>query len=130
MPELPRSLTRYVGVRAGGRLQTALTVVKVVAILMLVVAGLFAGGTPAPADQETTGTSLTPFVLAMVAGLFTFDGWEMVTYTAGETGVRRIHDPVEPSERSVADGLGDICRDSHVRISRTETQASACPSVL
>ncbi|CAN5660884.1 hypothetical protein BH24ACI5_BH24ACI5_20260 [soil metagenome] len=28
---------------------------------------------------------MTPFILAMVAGLFAFGGWHMVTYTAGET---------------------------------------------
>jgi APA family basic amino acid/polyamine antiporter len=82
---LTLSAVNYVGVRAGGRLQTALTVVKVAAILMLVVAGLFAGSPPVPADQAATGASLTPFVLAMVAGLFAFGGWHMVTYTAGET---------------------------------------------
>ena len=82
---LALSAVNYVGVRAGGRLQTALTVVKVAAILVLVVAGLFAGGAPVPADPTTTGTGVTPFVLAMVAGLFAFGGWHMVTYTAGET---------------------------------------------
>jgi len=82
---LALSTVNYVGVRAGGRLQTALTVVKVAAILVLVVAGLFAGGAPVPADPTTTGTGVTPFVLAMVAGLFAFGGWHMVTYTAGET---------------------------------------------
>ncbi|HEY0874310.1 MAG TPA: amino acid permease [Vicinamibacterales bacterium] len=82
---LALSAVNYVGVRAGGRLQTTLTVVKVAAILMLVIAGLFVGGTPVPVDQATTGTGMTPFVLAIVAGLFAFGGWHMVTYTAGET---------------------------------------------
>lgn len=83
---LALSAVNYVGVRAGGRLQTGLTVVKVAAILILVVAGLFVDSHSVDAvETTTTGTGPTPFVLAMVAGLFAFGGWHMVTYTAGET---------------------------------------------
>ncbi|HJR58539.1 MAG TPA: amino acid permease [Vicinamibacterales bacterium] len=82
---LALSAINYVGVRAGSRVQTALTIVKVVAIMALVVAGFAAGGRPAEPPVVTAGAGLTPFVLAMVAGLFAFGGWHMVTYTAGET---------------------------------------------
>jgi basic amino acid/polyamine antiporter, APA family len=84
------SAVNYVGVRAGSRVQTALTIVKVAAILILVIAGLSVADAapsfsfPSSADVATGGR-VTPFVLAMVAGLFTFGGWHMVTYTAGET---------------------------------------------
>ena len=40
------SVVNYIGVRAGGRLQTSLTVVKVAAIAILVVAGFLFGGQP------------------------------------------------------------------------------------
>jgi basic amino acid/polyamine antiporter, APA family len=80
------SVVNYVGVRAGGRLQTSLTIVKVAAIALLVVAGfLVSGASTAVTVEPLDDAGLTPFVLAMVAGLFAFGGWHMVTYTAGET---------------------------------------------
>lgn len=82
---LALSAVNYAGVRAGGRLQTALTIAKVAAIAVLVVAG-FAVAAPEPLIVgDASDASVTPFVLAMVAGLFAFGGWHMVTYTAGET---------------------------------------------
>jgi basic amino acid/polyamine antiporter, APA family len=80
------SALNYVGVRSGSRVQTALTVFKVAAIAALVVAGFALA--PARGVQDVApnvDTSVTPFVLAMVAGLFAYGGWHMVTYTAGET---------------------------------------------
>jgi APA family basic amino acid/polyamine antiporter len=82
---LALSAVNYVGVRAGGRLQTALTIVKITAIAALVVAGFSVAAPPMPALPPTDDGGLTPFLLAMVAGLFAFGGWHMVTYTAGET---------------------------------------------
>ena len=77
----------YVGVRSGSRVQTALTVVKVAAIAALVVGGfLFAAPTAGAWEPSATpANGVSPFVLAMVAGLFAYGGWHMVTYTAGET---------------------------------------------
>jgi APA family basic amino acid/polyamine antiporter len=81
------SAVNYAGVRAGGRLQTGLTIAKVAAIVLLVVAGLAVDvRVPPPvAAGHAVETGLSPFVLAMIAGLFAFGGWHMVTYTAGET---------------------------------------------
>ena len=82
------SAVNYVGVRAGGRLQTGLTIAKVAAIALLVIAGLTLD-VAAPAASLNAGVStagrFSPFVFALVAGLFAFGGWHMVTYTAGET---------------------------------------------
>ena len=84
---LALSAINYVGVRSSSRVQTLLTIVKVAAIAALVLAGfLFA----TPVDQShaaaaDAASGVTPFVLAMVAGLFAYGGWHMVTYTAGET---------------------------------------------
>jgi APA family basic amino acid/polyamine antiporter len=80
----------YRGVRAGSRVQTALTCAKLVAIVLLVAIGLlFAGDGPgpvaSPTDVQAGPGSLREFLLAMVAGLFAYGGWHMVTYTAGET---------------------------------------------
>jgi APA family basic amino acid/polyamine antiporter len=85
------SVLNYLGVRGGSRVQTILTAVKVAAIVaMVAIALLLAGDTPAaPAAAQVSGPSgagfLREFLLAMVAGLFAYGGWHMVTYTAGET---------------------------------------------
>ena len=82
---LALSAVNYAGVRTGSRLQTALTIAKVVAIAGLVIAGLMVEAPTLPAVSRASDVGVTPFVLAMVAGLFAFGGWHMVTYTAGET---------------------------------------------
>ena len=82
----------YVGVKAGSRVQTTLTIAKILAIGVVVAVGLgFAAtsGTNAALSEGLTGgvrsAELNDFLLAMVAGLFAYGGWHMVTYTAGET---------------------------------------------
>ena len=82
------SALNYVGVKAGGRTQTAFTIAKLAGVALIVIVG-FAVPVPAQAAAaavaETAPTSLRAFLLAMVAGLFAYGGWHMVTYTAGET---------------------------------------------
>src|SRR5438132_4094736 len=77
------SAINYAGVKPGSSVQTALTIVKIAAVAVLVVL-LFGLGTlhmPAPlGPMEPRG-----FLRALVAGLFAFGGWHMVTYTAEET---------------------------------------------
>lgn len=83
------SAVNYVGVRWGSALQTLFTVVKlgaVAAIVVLGVAFLAAHGAattalPGPTDTVSAGG----FINAMVAGLFAYGGWHMVTYAAEET---------------------------------------------
>jgi len=82
------STVHYFGVRHGGRVQNIFTGAKLVAIVALLVAGLFWRGVPAPdtaPPAEAQPGSPWSFVLALGAGLFAFGGWHMVTYTAGET---------------------------------------------
>jgi basic amino acid/polyamine antiporter, APA family len=77
------SAINYVGVRPGSAVQTALTIAKVAAIGVLLVL-LFATGTPRmPASLG--GVEPRSFLRALVAGLFAFGGWHMVTYAAEET---------------------------------------------
>jgi APA family basic amino acid/polyamine antiporter len=84
------SAINYLGVRPGSTLQAALTVAKVLAVLVMVGFALVASA-PAPAapaggvDAASIGFSLGGFGLALAAGLYTFGGWHMVTYAAGET---------------------------------------------
>jgi APA family basic amino acid/polyamine antiporter len=84
------TLLNYVGVRAGSRTQTAFTIAKLVAIASIVTVGYAVQVPPhlAAVPPPTTlphSTSAAGFLLAMVAGLFAYGGWHMVTYTAGET---------------------------------------------
>jgi APA family basic amino acid/polyamine antiporter len=102
------SAVNYVGVRHGSNLQTAFTLVKVLAILLMVAVGFALGGSgdamtaagPQPAvsavgraarapvgtaDALLGGASAADFLRALVAALFAFGGWHMVTYNAEET---------------------------------------------
>jgi APA family basic amino acid/polyamine antiporter len=92
------SWINYLGVRQGTRVQTAITVTKVGAVFVMIVIGLALGtdGDPAataigstgildPASGLLGGSPFSDFLLALVAGLFGFGGWHMVTYSAGET---------------------------------------------
>ena len=79
------SAINYVGVKAGGRLQTAITVAKVAAVFAIIILGWALGMTsPAPIAPDVP-ISAGNFLLAVGAGLFAFGGWHMVTYTAEET---------------------------------------------
>jgi basic amino acid/polyamine antiporter, APA family len=73
------------GIKQGSRLQTVVTGAKVAAIFVLIVAGIMLapGGAPSAAAAEAAGAR--DVMLALVAGLFAFGGWHMVTYTAEET---------------------------------------------
>lgn len=103
------SVVNYVGVRHGTVLQTAFTAGKLLAIAAIIVVGLVWGGAAHEAAVSATGTSaggpaaaglpgpegigaasaaafgFSDFALALVAGLFAFGGWHMVTYNAEET---------------------------------------------
>ena len=87
------SAVNYRGVKQGGAVQNVFTIGKVVAILLMVVVG-FALGSRIPEHflVAAPGSGFTPppvtftnFLLAIVAGLFAFGGWHMVTYAAEET---------------------------------------------
>jgi APA family basic amino acid/polyamine antiporter len=87
---LALSAINYVGVRHGTALQTAFTVVKVAAVILIALAGFTAiGSTPAGSTPGAAPADIVPslraFVTATVAGLFAFGGWHMVTYTGDET---------------------------------------------
>ncbi|MDD5543218.1 MAG: amino acid permease [Acidobacteriia bacterium] len=83
------SAVNYAGVKPGSNLQTAVTFAKLIAIALLIVAGFMLGSRVPGHFVAGTGsvgsTSLKSFLLAMVAGLFTYGGWHMVGYNAEET---------------------------------------------
>jgi APA family basic amino acid/polyamine antiporter len=86
---LALTAVNYLGVRHGSLLQTAFTAGKLAAVLVMIVVGFTLG---ARLPEHFTGgeTPLAAIPIrdalpALVAGLFAFGGWHMVTYTAEET---------------------------------------------
>jgi basic amino acid/polyamine antiporter, APA family len=77
------SAINYIGVRPGSAVQTGLTMTKIAAIAVLLLL-LFGMGTP---HMPASLGAIAPrgFLRALVAGLFAFGGWHMVTYAAEET---------------------------------------------
>jgi APA family basic amino acid/polyamine antiporter len=84
------SAVNYRGVREGSAVQAVFTSVKVLAIVLIIVVaftiaapahGALEGG-PAASAALPSGRA---FALALVAGLFAFGGWHMVSYAAEET---------------------------------------------
>lgn len=73
------------GVKSGGRTQSALMVMKVVAIAALVTAGLaLTAPHPAFAMGTRTPSSLASFGAAMVPVLFAYGGWQTANFIAAE----------------------------------------------
>ncbi|HEY9518568.1 MAG TPA: amino acid permease [Gemmatimonadales bacterium] len=82
------SWINYLGVRQGSRLQTWFTAGKLLAVLLIVGLGLLLGGrVPDHFVGPAAATPVSPrdVLTGLVAGLFAFGGWHMVTYTSDET---------------------------------------------
>lgn len=85
---LALSAVNYVGVKHGSTLQTAFTLGKVLAVVLIVAVGFSLGGSLPEhfvGGTAGAGVAVSDFLLAVVAGLFAFGGWHMVTYQAEET---------------------------------------------
>jgi APA family basic amino acid/polyamine antiporter len=80
------SAVNYFGVRQGSGLQTVVTLAKVsVVVLLLVMVAFSTAPRHAPGVVAEPAAPFREFVLAVSAALFSYGGWHMVTYTAGET---------------------------------------------
>ena len=84
------SAVNYAGVRPASAVQAALTIIKVAAILLIIAVAFALGasaadGTHAAAAVPATPVTVSAFVTALIAGLFAFGGWHMVSYSAEET---------------------------------------------
>ena len=83
------SAINYVGVRWASGVQALLTAIKLLAVLAIVAMGVWFVATQepvAPSDVVRNDANAIPgFLQAMVAGLFAYGGWHMVTYAAEET---------------------------------------------
>jgi APA family basic amino acid/polyamine antiporter len=107
------SLLNYLGLRSGTGAQNLFTVLKLAAILGLVAAGLlwgkgswshFAAPAAAAAAASSAGSlGLGAYMVSLVAVLWAFDGWNNITFAAGE-----MRDPQRNIPRSLLWGLGLI----------------------
>jgi APA family basic amino acid/polyamine antiporter len=86
------SAINYVGVRQGSLVQTTFTVLKVAAVCAIIAVAFTLGPRtsaapvlPTPGAANQPSFTFSQFPLAVVAGLFAFGGWHMVTYAAEET---------------------------------------------
>ena len=92
----------YFGVRAGGAVQTFFTVLKVALLLALVLAALVFGAEWGDAQWSHLRTSIpvqapvSGFVLALVAALWAYQGWNDLNLAGGE-----VADPQKNIPRSL-----------------------------
>jgi APA family basic amino acid/polyamine antiporter len=83
---LALTVVNCLGVRAGATLQSALMVTKIIALVGLIVAGLFfAAPASAPVRPPPASTGLvTAMGAALVPVLFAYGGWQTSSFVAGE----------------------------------------------
>lgn len=98
----------YVGVKQGSLVQTTFTILKVGAVVAIIILAfalspVARAASPAAAAPPSGDLSLSSFALAIVAGLFAFGGWHMVTYAAEET-----KDPEKTIPRALVAGVSIV----------------------
>ena len=102
------TLANCLGVRTGGSLQSALMVIKILAIALLVGAGAFLihvshfSWRPA-IDQPISGGLLSAFGAAMVPVLFAYGGWQTACFVAGE-----LKEPQRDLPRALVLGVAGV----------------------
>jgi len=74
----------YFGVKVGGDVQVAVTVVKVLLIVGVILAGLFFGKAHAPETAAVAPLTFSGFIAALVAALWAYDGWNNVSMVSSE----------------------------------------------
>ena len=98
------TVANHFGVREGALVQNVFTLAKLGAIAMLVVGGLaLAPGLhldwTAPLPSSPTAL-MAPFGVALIATLWTYDGWYALTFSAGE-----VRDPSRDLPRGLVAGV-------------------------
>ncbi|MGA3212261.1 MAG: amino acid permease, partial [Terriglobales bacterium] len=102
------TVVNLLGVRPGARVQSGLTVLRILAISALILAGVFLvrGLRVVPADFGTASTShdtISGFLGAMLPVLFAFGGWQTCNFVAGE-----IRDPRRNLPRALLMGIAIV----------------------
>ncbi|HVT58795.1 MAG TPA: amino acid permease [Thermoanaerobaculia bacterium] len=100
----------HFGLKEGAWVQNALTVAKLGAMAAIVAFGLLVRApvahpfaAPVPASLTSAGPLLAAFGVAMIAALWTFDGWYAVTCSAGE-----VRDPGRNLPRGILAGTAAV----------------------
>ena len=80
------AVLNYFGVRIGGGVQIAITILKVALIAMIIVIGLASpqGSVSNLSTSIPVAGGISAFFAALVAALWAYDGWNNVTMVAGE----------------------------------------------
>lgn len=102
------TIVNCLGVRAGGSVQSALMVIKIIAITLLVAAGLFfihghAVAWKPLSDQPLSLGLLSSFGAAMVPVVFAYGGWQTASFVAGE-----MTQPRRDLPRALVMGVGGV----------------------
>jgi APA family basic amino acid/polyamine antiporter len=98
------SAVNYVGVRESAWVQRTSTYLKILAILILIGAGLFSPHTTGSASVAAhPPISLANFGIAMAACLMAYNGWSYVSFVAGE-----VRDPQRNLLRSLVVGMSAV----------------------
>ena len=74
----------YYGVKLGGNVQVAVTIVKVALIAFIILAGLGLGHPHPPSPGPVAPLTFTGFIAALVAALWAYDGWNNVSMVSSE----------------------------------------------
>ena len=95
------TLINCLGVKSGGRTQSALMVMKIVAIAALVIGGATLAGNSVPSSEpQNSEWSFAAFGAAMVPVLFAYGGWQTANFIAAE-----VKDPTKNLPRGLLLGM-------------------------
>jgi APA family basic amino acid/polyamine antiporter len=89
----------YFGVKVGGDVQVAVTLIKVALIVAIIFAGLLFGHAHAPETAAPAALTFSGFIAALVAALWAYDGWNNVSMVSSE-----IKDPQRNLPRALIGG--------------------------
>ncbi len=81
------TVVNVLGVRAGAAVQTLFTLAKLAGLAIIVGSALFSPGVqPVPTSPPlpTPRTTLSSFGVALIGVLWAYEGWHMLSFTAGE----------------------------------------------
>src|SRR6266545_5803458 len=99
-------IVNYFGIHRGAVVQNLSTILKVGALALLVIAGLTLGDANAAVPNmiaQRAHVGLSPFLLAMVAILWAYDGWADLAFVGGE-----VRDPQKILPRALLIGTATV----------------------
>ena len=100
-------IVNYFGIHRGAVLQNLSTLLKAGALAVLILAGLLLGGATAATVPDMLAqrahVGLSPFLLAMVAILWAYDGWADLAFVGGE-----VREPQQTLPRALLIGTASV----------------------